>query len=248
MDGTARGDMSDQDLLTAHVAGDTDAFGELVRRHRDRLWAVALRTLGDREEAADAVQDALVSAYRAAHTFRGQSAVTTWLHRITVNACLDRARKAASRKTSPIDDNERLEQLLEPEESAAAPVERGDLHRELVEALGTLPHDQRAALVLVDMQGYPVAEAARVLEVPTGTVKSRCARGRARLLPLLSHLRPSPPPGDRDGSDEESDDGRRGKPRSGRNRTQGTSVPPAAGPRDTGPSDSAAVKGGGGRA
>lgn len=91
----------DQELLAMHVAGDPDAFGELVRRHRDRLWAVALRTLGDREEAADAVQDALVSAYRAAHTFRGDSAVTTWLHRITVNACLDRARKAASRRTAP---------------------------------------------------------------------------------------------------------------------------------------------------
>ncbi|MEU7584174.1 RNA polymerase sigma factor SigM [Streptomyces sp. NPDC041068] len=244
MDSTEHRDMSDQDLLACHVAGDKDAFGELVRRHRDRLWAVALRTLGDREEAADAVQDALVSAYRAAHTFRGQSAVTTWLHRITVNACLDRARKAASRKTSPIDDTERLEQLLEPEESAAAPVERGDVHRELVEALGTLPHDQRAALVLVDMQGYPVAEAARMLDIPTGTVKSRCARGRARLLPLLTHLRTEAPA--RNG--DSGDDGGSKKPVSGRNRTQGTSVPPAAGPRDSGPSDSAAVKGGGGRA
>lgn len=183
-DDIAYGDTSDQDLLALHVDGDPDAFGELVRRHRDRLWAVALRTLGDREEAADAVQDALVSAYRAAHTFRGQSAVTTWLHRITVNACLDRARKAASRKTSPVDDTERLEQLLEPHESASAPAERNDLHRQLLEALGTLPPDQRAALVLVDMQGYPVAEAARMLDVPTGTVKSRCARGRARLLPF----------------------------------------------------------------
>lgn len=239
-DGTAYGDASDQDLLAWHVEGDPDAFGELVRRHRDRLWAVALRTLGDREEAADAVQDALVSAYRAAHTFRGQSAVTTWLHRITVNACLDRARKAASRKTSPVDDTERLEQLLEPHEEASAPAERNDLHRQLLEALGTLPPDQRAALVLVDMQGYPVAEAARMLDVPTGTVKSRCARGRARLLPLLTHLRPESTGGSRE-------------PSRGRNRVQGTSVPPAAephdtGPRETGPGDSAAVKGGGGRA
>ncbi|MCF1593163.1 RNA polymerase sigma factor SigM [Streptomyces muensis] len=244
-DGTAHRDVSDRDLLALHVKGDPDAFGELVRRHRDRLWAVALRTLGDREEAADAVQDALVSAYRAAHTFRGQSAVTTWLHRITVNACLDRARKAASRKTSPVDDTERLEQLLEPHEEASAPAERNDLHRQLLEALGTLPPDQRAALVLVDMQGYPVAEAARVLDVPTGTIKSRCARGRARLLPLLTHLRP-------ESASDGKDTGER------RNRTQGTSVPPAAGPpttrppatdpRDTGPSDSAAVKGGGGRA
>ncbi len=130
---------SDHELLARHVAGDGEAFAELVRRHRDRLWAVALRTLGDREEAADAVQDALVSAFRAAHTFRGQSAVTTWLHRITVNACLDRARRTASRRTAPVDDMERLEQLLEPHESAAAPAERQDVHRELLAALATLP-------------------------------------------------------------------------------------------------------------
>ncbi|MFF3908181.1 RNA polymerase sigma factor SigM [Streptomyces sp. NPDC001848] len=234
-EGAGYGEASDQDLLSRHIAGDPDAFGEIVRRHRDRLWAVALRTLGDREEAADAVQDALVSAYRAAHTFRGQSAVTTWLHRITVNACLDRARKAASRKTSPVDDTERLEQLLEPHESASAPAERNDLHRQLLEALGTLPPDQRAALVLVDMQGYPVAEAAHILDVPTGTVKSRCARGRARLLPLLTHLRAE-------------GGGNVKKPGDGRNRAQGASVPPAAGPHDAGSSDSAAVKGGGGRA
>lgn len=240
--------MTDADLLARHVRGDPEAFGEIVRRHRDRLWAVALRTLGDREEAADAVQDALVSAYRAAHTFRGQSAVTTWLHRITVNACLDRARKAASRKTAPVDDTERLEHLLEPHESASAPAEREDLHRQLLEALGTLPPKQRAALVLVDMQGYPVAEAARILDVPTGTVKSRCARGRARLLPLLTHLRPE---GSKDPRSGGAGSGREDGPE--RNRGRRPSVPPAPGsphgpPEDTGPNDSTVVKGGGGRA
>jgi RNA polymerase sigma-70 factor (ECF subfamily) len=227
------GSMSDRELLAAHIAGDPDTFGELVRRHRDRLWAVALRTLGDREEAADAVQDALVSAYRAAHTFRGQSAVTTWLHRITVNACLDRVRKAATRRTSPVDDAEHLDHLLEPHESAEAPAERQDLHRELIKAMGTLPAEQRAALVLVDMQGYSVAEAARILDVPIGTVKSRCARGRTRLLPLLVHLRT--------GREDSSTPEKHG------NRTPGASVPPAPRPKETGPSDPAAVKGGGGR-
>ncbi|MFI0895297.1 RNA polymerase sigma factor SigM [Streptomyces sp. NPDC020983] len=183
------GEADDADLLARHVAGEPDAFGELVRRHRDRLWAVALRTLGDREEAADAVQDALVSAFRSAHTFRGQSAVTTWLHRITVNACLDRVRRAAARRTATMADDDSLEAHLEPQESAEAPAEREELHRELLRALATLPPEQRAALVLVDMQGYPVAEAAAVLAIPEGTVKSRCARGRARLLPLLTHLR-----------------------------------------------------------
>ncbi|PWI41280.1 RNA polymerase sigma factor SigM [Streptomyces sp. ICBB 8177] len=217
----------DAELLARHVAGDPDAFGELARRHRDRLWAVAVRTLGDPEEAADAVQDAFVSAFRAAHTFRGQSAVTTWLHRITVNACLDRARKAASRRTDAVSDTDQLETLLEPHESAAAPAERGELHRELIGALATLPPDQRAALVLVDMQGYPVAEAAQILDVAPGTVKSRCARGRARLLPLLTHLRAT----SRDSAGQGG----------GRNRTQATSVPGTAANRQD------AVKGGGGQ-
>ncbi|MFC4495573.1 RNA polymerase sigma factor SigM [Streptomyces ovatisporus] len=221
--------LDDRELLARHVDGDPEAFGEIVRRHRDRLWAVAVRTLGDREEAADAVQDALISAYRAAHTFRGQSAVTTWLHRITVNACLDRARKATSRRTSLTDDTERLDLLLEPHESADLPAEREDLHRQLVTALAQLPAEQRAALVLVDMQGYPVAEAADVLGVAVGTVKSRCARGRARLLPLVSHLRPN---GEERGTSPHQ---------GGRNRSQGRSVPPSEGV--TGPPG--AVKGGG---
>src|SRR5512140_2000830 len=88
---------ADQELLRRHVAGDSEAFGELFRRHRDRLWAVALRTLCDPEEAADALQDAMVSAFRRAGDFRGESAVTTWLHRIVVNASLDRLRRRAAR-------------------------------------------------------------------------------------------------------------------------------------------------------
>ena len=220
MGGERHGDASDAELLARHVAGDPDAFGEIVRRHRDRLWAVALRTLGDREEAADALQDAMVSAFRSAHTFRGQSAVTTWLHRITVNACLDRIRRAASRRTAPVADEENLDALLEPHESAEAPAERGELHRELLAALATLPVEQRAALVLVDMQGYPVAEAAEVLDVPTGTIKSRCARGRARLLPLLTHLRA--------GGGDSADPG------GGRNRAEGTSVTETGLERDGG--------------
>jgi RNA polymerase sigma-70 factor (ECF subfamily) len=234
MDGTSeQNPLTDQELLARHVAGDPEAFTEIVRRHRDRLWAVALRTLGDREEAADAVQDALVSAFRSAHTFRGQSAVTTWLHRITVNACLDRARKAASRRTASVIDEKQFEELLEPHESAAAPAERGELHRELLRALATLPAEQRAALVLVDMQGYPVAEAASVLDVPAGTVKSRCARGRARLLPLLTHLRADTRGGREAGG--------------GRNRTDKASVPETETGQDQDQDQNQGVtKGGGG--
>ncbi|MGQ0625316.1 MAG: RNA polymerase sigma factor SigM [Sporichthyaceae bacterium] len=180
----------DRELLERHREGDPHAFGEIVRRHRDRMWAVALRTLGDPEEAADAVQDALVSAYRAAEGFRGDSAITTWLHRIVVNACLDRARRKNTRKTVPLPDQETDEDRISRDVAIVAdPTEDSDLSMDVAAALATLPTDQRAALVLVDLQGYPVDEAARILDVPVGTVKSRCARGRARLVPLLSHLR-----------------------------------------------------------
>ncbi|WP_236652452.1 RNA polymerase sigma factor SigM [Streptacidiphilus neutrinimicus] len=188
--------VEDAELLRRHVEGDPDAFGELVRRHRDRLWAIALRTLGDREEAADALQDAFVSAFRAARTFQGRSAVTTWLHRIVVNACLDRARRSATRRTRLVEDETALEAAAGHDEGADVSAERGELRRELAAALATLPGEQRAALVLVDMEGYSVAEAAALLEVPSGTIKSRCARARAKLLPHLNHLRAGGSSGD----------------------------------------------------
>ena len=96
----------DRELLAAHLRGDAEAFGALVSRHRDRLWAVAVRTLGDRDEAADALQDALISAFRGAATYRGDAAVTTWLHRIVVNACLDRIRRRQARPTVPLGNHD----------------------------------------------------------------------------------------------------------------------------------------------
>jgi len=169
----------------------------LFLRHRDRLWAVAIRTLSDPEEAADALQDAMISAFRRAESFRGDSAVTTWLHRIVVNACLDRLRRKAARPAADVID-ERVLDNLAAAHSAPDPSAASDTSLDVRSALRTLPPDQQAALVLVDMLGYPVADAADVLGVSQGTVKSRCARGRARLLPRLAHLRPRAGPGSRD--------------------------------------------------
>ena len=90
---------------SAHVHGDVDAFGVLFARHRDRLWAVALRTMGNPEDAADGLQDGLIAAYRRAGSFRGEAAVTTWLHRVVVNACLDRIRAAKVRRADPLPDD-----------------------------------------------------------------------------------------------------------------------------------------------
>ncbi|MFE2752394.1 RNA polymerase sigma factor SigM [Actinosynnema sp. NPDC059335] len=175
---------SDADLITAHAAGDPHAFAELVRRHRDRMWAVALRTLRDPEEAADALQEAFISAFRAAASFRAESQVTTWLHRIVVNACLDRMRRRQTRPTVPL-----------PEAGPGEPVAPRDAMAEretrlvVQAALNELPEEQRAPIVLVDVEGYSVAETAQLLGIAEGTVKSRCARGRAKLAKVLGHLR-----------------------------------------------------------
>lgn len=175
---------SDADLIAAHAAGDPQAFAELVRRHRDRMWAVALRTLRDPEEAADALQEAFISAFRAAASFRAESQVTTWLHRIVVNACLDRVRRRQARPTVPL-----------PEAGPGEPVADGDAMSDretrlvVSEALAALPEEQRVPIVLVDVEGYSVADTARMLGIAEGTVKSRCARGRAKLAKLLGHLR-----------------------------------------------------------
>ena len=181
---------SDAELLRGHMAGDPNAFGELFRRHRDRLWAVAVRTLSDPEEAADALQDAMIAAFRRADSFRGDSAVTTWLHRIVVNAALDRTRRRAARPTTPCLDEDTLDALATASQSLADPSASSDTAIDVRAALRQLVPEQHAALVLVDMLGYPVADAAQALGVSEGTVKSRTARGRARLRPRLAHLRP----------------------------------------------------------
>jgi RNA polymerase sigma-70 factor (ECF subfamily) len=183
---------TDAELMRAHVDGDPDAFGQLFSRHRDRLWAVAVRTMGNPEDAADGLQDGLIAAYRRAGSFRGEAAVTTWLHRVVVNACLDRIRASRVRRTEVLPDD--LEEygnrgsLASATDAAQDPADlsvRGEQRRSVLDALATLPVEQRAALVLVDMEGYPVAEAAAMLGCAVGTVKSRCSRGRARLAVVL---------------------------------------------------------------
>lgn len=185
-------DATDRALMVRHVDGDPDAFTELFNRHRDRLWAVALRTTGDPEEAADALQDAAVSAFRAAAAFRSESAVGTWLYRIVINACIDRARRQAARPTVRYPDEQSpswQRAVRDPSDMA----ENRELRIVLEQALASLPLDQRAAIVAVDVEGLSVEEAAQALGVAPGTIKSRCARGRAKLAVQLAELRNRPP-------------------------------------------------------
>jgi RNA polymerase sigma-70 factor (ECF subfamily) len=135
----------------------------------------------------------MISAFRRAGDFRGESAVTTWLHRIVVNAALDRLRRRSGRNFAwPGADASHDAWTPDAPRAVPCSVESAELRLDVDAALRKLPHQQRLALVLVDMLGYPVADVSELLGVSVGTVKSRCARGRARLLPYLSHLRSDP--------------------------------------------------------
>lgn len=175
--------LTDAELLDAHVAGDPAAFSALVRRHYDYLWRLAIRTSFNRDDAAEALQEALVSAYRRADTFRHSCPVQGWLYRIVVNACLDKMRaqrlRTHSQLTPALHEQVSLRDHFHQDPACAIIV---------AEALSELPGDQRDAVVVVDMLRCSVAEASHLLNIPPGTVKSRCSRGRAKLSVLLEGI------------------------------------------------------------
>lgn len=184
-------DLTDRELLAAHINQDPQAFNVLISRHKDRLWSVALRTTSDPEEASDALQDALISAYRRAEQYRGDAAVTTWLHRIVVNASLDRLRRKSVRPTTTLPDHYE-NSSVEIADNRDYISERETM-MEISAALAELPLDQREAVVLLDIEGYSIEDAAIELNCPPGTVKSRSSRGRAKLAQRLAFLRNQDP-------------------------------------------------------
>jgi RNA polymerase sigma-70 factor, ECF subfamily len=170
---------SDADLLRMHAEGNKDAFGVLYLRHRRRLWAIAARITGG-QDADDAVQNAMLRAYSCAGGFRGDSAVTTWLHRIVVNTALDITRRRP--QFAPQDG--------EPS-SAAWPSAEADTRMDVRKQWLRLSPDHRAALLLVDMMGYPLAEAAQIIGVSEAAMKSRAFRARAALADRIPDTYPA---------------------------------------------------------
>ncbi|MEP6758036.1 MAG: sigma-70 family RNA polymerase sigma factor [Actinomycetota bacterium] len=185
---------ADEDLVHRFLAGDAGAFTELVTRHERRVYGLCLRILGDREDAADAAQDAFLVVVRKLEQFRGESAFTTWLHRVTVNVCYDHLRKAQRRPVLRRIGDEQPE----PESGPPVPDHADDVAgaHDVAAALALVPEDFRVALVLADVQDLPYDQIARVLDVPVGTVKSRVHRGRialARAMGLDSDARTGEP-------------------------------------------------------
>jgi RNA polymerase sigma-70 factor, ECF subfamily len=183
---------SDEELLERAAAGDQPAFSALVRRHEDRVFQLSLRITGDRADALDATQDTFVSVFRQAGSFRAEAAFTTWLYRVTVNACRDLLRK---RRRLP----EPTEELPERARPGIGTEEVVGLRIDLARALAQLPEDYRDAVVMHDLGAIPYDEIAKITGAALGTVKSRISRGRRRLAELLEQPAPAPASKDQDG-------------------------------------------------
>jgi len=192
----------DEDLVRRFLDGDAAAFGVLVERHERRVYNLALRMTGREEDAKDATQDAFLSALRKLRSFRGEAAFTTWLHRVTVNACYDLLRKrqrAPLLHERPDDEPERRPEPTPSPDHADDTALSIDIQRALLQ----VPEDFRVVMILHDVQDLPHEEVAATLGIPVGTVKSRLHRGRVALARALGErprgereLPPAPEPSD----------------------------------------------------
>ncbi len=183
--------METTSLIQAAQGGDLEAFNRIVLQHQDLLFGIAVRMLNDEDDAADAVQEALIAAFRKLDTFRGGN-LRSWLARIVVNACYDQLRSRKRRKTillEPLDDDgepfESAYWMADPALGPQALFDLAETRDAIQESLDRLPPAYRATLILVDIEGLPYQEAALALKVPVGTVKSRLARARLQMQQSL---------------------------------------------------------------
>lgn len=175
---------ADLELAARCRAGDANAFEELYRQHARRLFGLVVRMIGSAADAEDLLQEVFLQAHRKLAGFRGDSALGTWLYRLTMNQCLDhlRGRQAKiSRATASIDDDEVLEPAAH-EPVVPAAISRMDLER----AIGTLPSGCRAAFLLHDVEGFEHREVADILGISEGTSKSQVHKARMKLRAILS--------------------------------------------------------------
>ena len=191
MKGLLKASAPEKTLIKAAQRGDLEAFNLLILRYQNLLFGIALRLLNDEDTAADAVQEALISAFRRFHTFRGDS-LRSWLARVVVNACYDEVRKKRRQHSVPLeqfnaegDEIETSYWLVDRQADPELQFESFELEDAIQNSLHKLPPIYRLVLVLVDIEGLSYEEAASAVRVPVGTVKSRLARARLQMQKSL---------------------------------------------------------------
>jgi len=182
--------MDELELIRKLKAGDEPAFEQLVDDYGKKIYSTALRILGDADAAQDASQDVFLKIYGAAASFKGNSALSTWIYRITVNVCLDSKRRQRRLKLyTPPDggeDEDPQARLPDPSPRPDEAYESRETRAEILDALKMLDDDQRTAVVLRDIQGLSYIEAAEAMGCAEGTFKSRLSRARGNLREILS--------------------------------------------------------------
>ncbi len=183
--------MDEQALIQDAQQGNLDAFNTLILTYQNSVFNTAVRILGDDERAADASQDAFLSAFKHINSFRGGS-FKAWLMRTVTNACYDELRRQKRRPTTPLepdtDDGDEIESprwLADPSMSPSQQMEADELEHAIQHCLNALPTDFRTVVVLADVQGMDYSEVAQAARVPLGTIKSRLARARLKLRECL---------------------------------------------------------------
>ena len=179
--------MNEHELISRAGRGDAYAFEQLMAAHESKMYAVALRMCGNREDAQDCLQEAMIRVYRALSGFKGQSSFSTWVYRITMSSCLDELRRRKNRTATSLDAM--LENGFAPSDESDTPEQsslRNEQRRVLEKAIAGLPEDMRAAIILRDIQGCSYDEIAQTLDTNVGTIKSRISRGREKLRAVLT--------------------------------------------------------------
>lgn len=172
-------------LIDRYLKGDHSAFDDLMRAHEDRVFAICLRMLRDREAALDVTQETFLTLFRKADRYKAEAAFSTWLYRVTMNACYDYLRRTKRRKADALPEGH------DPADPRSGdPLESAEVRPDIEAALARIPEEFRSAVVLVDLQGLAIDQTAEILGVPSGTVKSRVYRGRRLLAELLGNLSP----------------------------------------------------------
>jgi len=179
-------ELNENKLIERASGGDPSAFNRLMEVHERRMYAVALRMCGNREDAQDCLQEAMLRIYRSISGFKGQSSFGTWVYRITMNTCLDELRRKKNKQNTSLDGL--LDTGWSPQDESASPEKhavQSETRRVLHQAIQDLPEDMRSAIVLRDIHGLSYEEIAQALDINVGTIKSRISRGRDKLREKL---------------------------------------------------------------
>lgn len=190
----AQSRLTDEELVRAYLQGDGSAFEELVSRYENTIMNMAYRLLGNRTDACDVSQEVFVLLLRKLGSFRGEAKFSTWLYRVSLNACHDyarRQRRHVSLSESPGEDLPEIEQRLADDglDSPELSIERAEIQNMVQEAITRLPYKFKEVIYLHDISGYNYKEVAEILDISLGTVKSRLNRARTRLAAELREFR-----------------------------------------------------------